>query len=347
MVRNEIISLFHQVGRILHVVANDLAYTNQSLAITKDELERFRLAVRTMERQNPWFTEIHVKQALAGVAIWLNEEKLKEWLADYPVSKSPKNVGIIMAGNIPMVGFHDFLCVILSGHKAHCKLSSQDALLWQAFFQMCEVIDSRISEHYIFSSGLMKDFDAVIATGSNNSAITFKNYFDKYPHIIRQNRTSIAVLSGRETDQDLEALSDDIFSYYGFGCRNVSQIFVPEDFDIQRLFGAFVKYGDYINHNKYMNNYDYYRSLYMLNGENVLENGFILLRIAQDLHAPPAVLNCHRYSAYEKVETFISEKSEQIQVVIGFNGTPFGQAQCPSLTDYADGVDVMSFLDEL
>ncbi len=343
MVHSEIVLLMHEVGKIFKSVANEDQLTT-SLAINESELAMFEQAVLTLERQNPWFSERHVRKALGGLASWLDADVLNDWLKPYAFTTKPKKVAVIMAGNIPMVGFHDFLCVLMSGHHVFCKLSSQDALLWQAFFKMIEAIDPRIAVHYSYSSGLMKDFDAVIATGSNNTAITFKHYFEQYPHIIRQNRTSVALLNGDETDEQLEGLADDIFSFFGFGCRNVSQVFVPENFDVQRLFASFVKYESWINHHKYMNNFDYYRSLYMLNGEPVLENGFVLMRFNQELHAPPAVLNCSRYQHLDEVNQYLFEKQDQIQAVVGVNGIPFGQAQCPSLTDYADGVNVMEFL---
>jgi hypothetical protein len=343
MVRSELILLMHEVGKIFSVISNS-EFSRSDLALSNSELEDFEYVVQTMERQNPWFTEAHIHQALDGLALWLEKEKLENWLSDYPFAEKPKNVAVIMAGNIPLVGFHDFLCVLMSGHHVLCKLSSQDALLWQAFFKLITLIDPRIAEHFSQSTGLMKDFDAVIATGSNNTAISFKHYFEKYPHIIRQNRTSVAVLTGDESDEELSALADDVFSYFGFGCRNVSQVFVPENFDVQRLFQQFVKYESYINHHKYMNNFDYYRSLYLLNSEPILENGFLLMRFNKELHAPPAVLNCHRYSDRVEVDVFIQENQTQIQAVVGKDGIAFGAAQCPSLTDYADGVDVMEFL---
>ena len=346
MVRSEIILLMHEVGKIFGVLGN-ASNSNKDLVLNAEELTVFEDVIRTIERQNPWFSEVSVRQSLGGLATWLDQEQLDTWLHPYAFASKPKTVAVIMAGNIPLVGFHDFLCVLMSGHHAKCKLSSQDALLWKAFFNMIEMIDPRIAQHYSYFTGVMKDFDAVIATGSNNTAVSFKHYFEKYPHIIRQNRTSVAVLSGNESDAELEGLADDVFSYFGFGCRNVSQIFVPQNFDVQRLFQQFVKYESYINHHKYMNNFDYYRSLYMLNGEDVIENGFLLMRFNKELHAPPAVLNCYRYENREEIDAFLHEKLEQIQAVVGKEGIPFGQSQCPSLTDYADGVNVMAFLDKL
>lgn len=343
MVRSELILLMHEMGRVFTALARP-ELSRSDLALCEEEMNDLDYVIQRMEPQNPWFTETHVRQALAGLALWLEKEKLENWLSAYPFAEKPKNVAVIMAGNIPLVGFHDFLCVLMSGHRVLCKLSSQDALLWQAVFKMLTLIDPRIAEHFSHSTGLMKNFDAVIATGSNNTAISFKHYFEKYPHIIRQNRTSIAVLNGDESDEELSALADDVFSYFGFGCRNVSQIFVPENFDVQRLFAQFVKYESFINHHKYMNNFDYYRSLYLLNTEPILENGFLLMRFNKELHAPPAVLNCHRYADWAEVNAFLQENQEQIQAIVGKDGIPFGAAQCPSLTDYADGVNVMEFL---
>jgi hypothetical protein len=343
MVRSELIVLMHELGKIFKAFSNP-GHERRDLALSASELEEFEYVIQSMERYNPWFIENQVRASLGGLALWLDKETLSSWLLPYPPSDKPKQVAVIMAGNIPLVGFHDFLCVLLSGHHVVCKLSSQDARLWQAVFKALELIDPRISEHYTQSTGLLKGFDAVIATGSNNTAISFKHYFEKYPHIIRQNRTSVAVLTGEESDEELAGLADDVFSYFGFGCRNVSQIFIPENFDVQRLFAQFVKYESYINHHKFMNNFDYYRSLYMLNCEPILENGFLLLRFNQELHAPPAVLNCHRYADKNELDVFLETHKDQIQAIVGKGGIPFGSAQCPSLTDYADGVNVMDFL---
>jgi len=344
MVRTEIINLFHEIGKIFQSVANSDGFKSGHMAINAHEYDAFDAVVKRLEFSNPWFTENNTRQALGGLALWLQKEALESWSAQYPESNRTKRVAIIMAGNIPLVGFHDFLCVVMSGHHAVCKLSSQDAPLWQAVLQLMKNIDPRFAEHFTVVSGKLTDFDAVIATGSNNTAISFRHYFEKYPHIIRQNRTSIAVLNGTESDEDLQNLADDIFSYFGFGCRNVTQIFVPEDFDIQRLFVNFTAYGSYININKYMNNFDYYRALYMMNGEDLLENGFVLMRFNQGLHAAPAVLNCHRYKNFSEVEAFVEAKKDEIQAIVGQGYIPFGAAQCPGLNDYADGVDVMAFL---
>ena len=347
MVRTEITNLLHEIGKIFQALANYETFEQGKFAINQSEFEAFEEIVKRLEFSNPWFTEKNTRQSLGGIALWLDKTALEVWSSNYAKAPKSKRVAVIMAGNIPLVGFHDFLCVLMGGHHAVCKLSSQDAPLWQALLYLMRLIDSRIAEHFTVVTGKLSDFDVVIATGSNNTAISFRHYFEKYPKIIRQNRTSVAVLDGSESEIELQKLADDIFSFFGFGCRNVTQLFIPADFDIQRLFANFTAYGEYINNNKYMNNFDYYRALYMMNGEELLENGFVLMRFNQMLHAAPAVLNCERYQTRAEVDYFLASKSNEIQAIVGHDGVPFGAAQSPSLTDYADGVDVMAFLSEL
>ena len=347
MVQSEIINLLHEVGNVFNAVAQQTPYSKTQLVINEDEFLNFEASIISIERHNPWFTSQNTRSALGGIAHWLDKTKLTHWTAQYNLANHQKRIAIIMAGNIPLVGFHDFLCVLLSGHHAVCKFSSQDAPLWRAVLELMKLIDPRIENTYTISSGKLENFDAVIATGSNNTAISFKHYFEKYPNIIRQNRTSVALLDGTESDEELQRLADDIFSYFGFGCRNVTQLFAPENFDVQRLFANFLSYQDWINHHKYMNNYDYYRALYMMNGEEILENGFVIMRFNELLHAPPAVINCARYEDLDSVKQFLENKKEEIQAVVGHQGIPFGSAQCPGLIDYADGIDVMAFLSEL
>jgi hypothetical protein len=347
MVRSEIINLLHEIGKVFYGLSQNLAYPQLRIAITEDEYADLEHAVVNLESFNPWFTEQNTRMALGGIATWLGWDVLSNWSNEYPFTNKPRRVAIVMAGNIPLVGFHDFLCVLMSGHHAICKFSSQDAPLWHAVLKLMNTIDSRINEHFTISSGKLTGFDAVIATGSNNTSITFKHYFGKYPNIIRQSRTSVAVLEGDESDAELQALADDIFSYFGFGCRNVTQLLVPKTFDVQRLFANFMHYSSCINHHKYMNNFDYYRAICLLNKEEFLENGFIIMRFNQLLHAPPAVLNCYRYDSLAEVDDFIDSRRDEIQVVVSRNGVPFGTSQTPKINDYADGVDVMRFLSEL
>ena len=298
--------------------------------------------------ENQWFTVENIERALRNWSNILISEKISAWLDNYSIPHvSPKRVGITMAGNIPLVGLHDLLCVVASGHIAVCKPSSSDKVL------MTEVID------FINSKGVlnqirvvenMKEIDAIIATGSNNTSRYFEYYFGKYPHIIRKNRSSLAVLEGTETNAELELLGDDVFSFFGLGCRNVSKVLVPKGYNFNKLFEAFFKYGQVINHNKYANNYDYNKAIYLLSKEPFLDNNFMLLRHDnKQISSPLGVLFYQEYEDEVWLEDFLKIHEEEIQVVIG-NNIPFkrtagfGEAQKPELMDYADGVDVLKFL---
>lgn len=285
-----------------------------------------------------------VKRSFAGISSWLDEEKLLDWLDAYPLPvKSPKTVALIMAGNIPLVGFHDFLAVFLSGHKALIKLSSDDKHLLPALIKIISLFDPSIYEVVEIKDFKLANFDAVIATGSDNSANYFLSYFGKYPHLIRKNRTSVALLTGRETKEELVNLGSDVFTYFGLGCRNVSQIWFPAEFDINLLFEAFYEYKEIINHNKYANNYDYNKAVYLLNLENLLDNGFLLVKEDNKLNSPLGMLHVMRYQSLNEFRMYVAENHEKIQVVVGKNYLPFGQSQLPGLTDYADGVDTLDF----
>ena len=255
------------------------------------------------------------------------------------------SVAIIMAGNIPLVGFHDFLCVLLSGNKAVCKLSSDDKTLLPALGEHLISFVPEIKEDIMFTTGRIGPVDAVIATGSDNSLTYFESYFGKYPHIFRKNRTSVAVFSGNETEDEIKELGKDIFRYFGLGCRNVSHIILPTGFELPRFFEAIIDYGEIIHNNKYGNNYDYNKAVYLMNQHKLLDNNFVLLRESEELFSPLSMIHYHFYDDVSEVETYLKEHQEKIQVVVGDNFLPFGQAQCPKLDDYADGVDVMRFLE--
>ncbi len=252
-----------------------------------------------------------------------------------------------MAGNIPLVGFHDFLSVFLSGHIAVIKLSSDDKHLFPAVLNIMNSLNSGISECVEVVDGKLTGFDAVIATGSDNSALYFESYFGKYPNIIRKNRTSIAIINGKETKEELKKIGDDIFSYYGLGCRNISQILVPENFKLDDFFEAIYDYNGVINHNKYANNYDYNKAVYLMNLETFLDNGFVLLKEDDSLNSPLAVIFYKRYKNQHDIDAYLNENAGKIQVIIGKDYTGFGDGQSPTLTDYADGIDTMAFLNKL
>ncbi|WP_294292747.1 acyl-CoA reductase [uncultured Chryseobacterium sp.] len=297
--------------------------------------------------ENPWFTIENQKFALQQWADLLTEKNIGSWLNKYRVSGISKRVGLILAGNIPLVGFHDVISVVLSNHIPVIKLSSKDKYMipfllkkWNEF--------SEGSVPFEFVEKL-ENFDAVIATGSNNTARYLEYYFKNHLHIIRKNRTSIAVLKGDETEEDLKLLAEDIFRYFGLGCRNVTRLFIPQDFVIDRLFESFLDFQDIINHNKYANNYDYNRAIYLLNQEKFWDNNFVMLKEDEKLFSPLSVINFSRYSSLDEVKSFIAENEENIQCIVageelGLNSVKPGEAQNPGLDTYADNVDTMKFL---
>jgi hypothetical protein len=299
-------------------------------------------------QHNAWFIPDFINLSIRQIAgRFLRRELLENWVQgyDFPTATpSPKQVGIVMAGNIPLVGFHDFLCCFLSGHVAHIKLSSKDAWLFPEIIQFMNKRNPADAEH-IQTEPMLRSMNAYIATGSNNSARYFEYYFGKYPSLIRRNRTSVAVLDGNETADELHKLADDVFLYFGLGCRNVTQIRVPENYDFIPLLQAFRKYQWMADHNKYKNNFDYRLSLAILNKLYYMTNDCLLLIEDKSCFSPIAVLH---YAFYKDLESRIDPADkENLQCVVGRDFLPFGSSQSPSLTDYADGVDTMKFLRSL
>ncbi|MGN7707113.1 acyl-CoA reductase [Chryseobacterium sp. 22543] len=306
------------------------------------------LLLKRSEIENPWFTIDNQKFALQQWADLLTDENIKNWLGNYSTSKISKRVGLILAGNIPLVGFHDVMSVVLSNHIPVIKLSSKDKYMVPFLLKKWNEFSN---ENVVFEFvERLENFDAVIATGSNNTARYLEYYFKNHLSIIRKNRTSIAVLKGDETEAELQLLAKDIFQYFGLGCRNVTRIFIPQDFVIDRLFESFVGFQDIINHNKYANNYDYNRAVYLLNQDKFWDNNFVMLKEDDKLFSPLSVINFSRYESLDDVKTFIAENEENIQCVVskeelGLNAIRFGEAQNPGLDTYADNVDTMKFLE--
>lgn len=312
------------------------------------EDERFSAVLRRSEIENPWFTLENQRFALVQWADLLTFEKLTDWLSAYNPGSNPKKVGLILAGNIPMVGFHDVISVVLSNHIPLIKLSSKDRLLlpfllekWNEFSE--SAIEFEIAER-------LQNFDAVIATGSNNTARYLEFYFKDHLSIIRKNRTSVAVIKGDESDAELQLLAEDIFRYYGLGCRNVTRILMPQDFKVDRLFENFIGFKEVINHNKYANNYEYNRAIYLLNQEKFWDNNFVMLKEDESLFSPLSVINVSRYSDLDEVKKFIKENESDIQAIVakaelGLDSINLGEAQTPALYTYADHVDTMRFLE--
>jgi hypothetical protein len=302
--------------------------------------------VRAKERAigaNPWFTEAHIELAANNIVReFLQEDKLNEWVSHYQPVKTPITVGIVMAGNIPLVGFHDFLCGFVSGNYLRIKLSSKDEFLMKELLSIMAEWEPEVKEQVSIEDRL-NDCDAYIATGSNNTARYFEQYFGKYPNIIRKNRTSVAILDGTETDAELALLADDVYLYYGLGCRNVTQVCVPRDYNFEGLLRAFTKHNDYADLNKYKNNYDYHLAIYLLNRVPYMSNESILM-VENDL--PFSAVSVLHYRYYDDKEQMVAllKASEDIQALIGKGFIPFGDSQKPGLNDYADNVDTMAFL---
>ena len=305
------------------------------------------LAIREKAfRENQWFIPEFIDQSVKNIAqYFLNPSLLQEWATRYRIpgiQESPKTVGLVMAGNIPMVGFHDFLSVFISGHPVVIKTSSKDELLIKHLVKKLYEWEITIQNQVSFTERL-KGCDAYIATGSNNSGRYFDYYFGKYPHIIRKNRTSVAVLDNTESREELDALSDDIQLYFGLGCRNVTKIYVPENYDFIPLLEAFKKYNYLADHHKYKNNYDYNLAVNLLNKKYYMTNGSILLIEDEALFSPISQLNYEYYSGEKKLARSLADNTD-LQCIAGNSHIPFGDAQLPSLTDYADKVDTLQFL---
>lgn len=339
------IKILSNLGQIMRLIGSEQEWPGFNIGINQSEYEDLVALVNKVHIYNGWFTPEAVKEAFSGIGSWLNEDTLNNWVSAYEVNEgAPKSVAIIMAGNVPLVGFHDFISVFLSGNKTIAKPSSDDKHLFPALINTLSLFDPEVWNWVEIKENKLENFDAVIATGSDNSANYFQSYFGKYPHIIRKNRTSIAVLNGEETKEELIELGKDVFTYFGLGCRNVSQVWVPRDFDLNRIFDAFYQYNNVINHNKYANNYDYNKAVYLMNLEDLLDNGFILLKEDLKLNSPLGMLHFNRYSDLTDVQQFIKDNDEEIQAVVGRDYIPFGKAQYPLVNDYADGVDTMKFL---
>lgn len=318
-----------------------------------DPDQEFKNLIYSASNNNAWFTEAEVKRALSALQNMLNGKDLETWFKQINVSSSAKKVGLILAGNIPLVGFHDVISVLATGNIALIKLSSSDDRLLPAVLERLVAIEPLLAERIVYVERL-KDFDAVIATGSNNTSRYFDFYFGKGPNIIRKNRNSVAVLDGKESQKELAQLGHDIFDYFGMGCRNVSKLYLPEGYDIKNFFEPIEHFKDIINHFKYNNNYDYNKSIYLVNLKPHFNNGFLLLTEGESLSSPLAVLYFEYYQHLDELEGQLKKQSENIQCVVSnvslMLDSPvlgFGQSQSPKLWDYADNVNTIDFLNKL
>jgi len=348
------IEAFAQLGHFLNVCSDE----NQNIKNTEPDFikknhEAFRKLIQEAHNYNGWFTEENVRSAISSISKSLTKEEINKWIEKYKEnlvqSISPKTIVVIMAGNIPVVGFHDFLCVLISGNKFLGKLSSQDKYLLPAIADVLIEIEPGFSQLIEFTEERIKKIDAIIATGSNNTSRYFEYYFGKYPNIIRKNRNSLAILNGDETEEELKNIAKDIFQYFGLGCRNVSKLFVPEKYSFEQFFNAVNYFQEVKNHHKYFNNYEYNKAIYLINNERHFDNGFLILKESQSLYSPVGVIYFEYYSKINEVIEKLETDKNNIQCIISKNkkitkSIPFGLSQLLHLWDYADDVDTIEFL---
>lgn len=348
---------FIQLGRFLSQFNPQGIQKQDDFALNDTFFDLLQGKVENAQHHNGWFTRENVLFSLFQWSKALTRENLDKWLQPYHLEPlTPKKVGVIMAGNIPLVGFHDFLSVLISGHRVQIKQSSNDQLLLPVLADYLVAFNPHWKEFIQFAGeeaggAKMKDADAMIATGSNNTARYFEYYFADKPSIIRKNRNSVAILTGEESMHQLEALGEDIFRYFGLGCRSVSKLYVPKDYDFDVFFKAIYSWGDIINQQKYANNYDYNKAVYLMSQFKLLENGFLMLKEDSSFGSPIATLFFERYQNLEELKESLQKQQDAIQCVVSEGilkeEVPFGKTQFPQLWDYADGVDTLSFLSQL
>lgn len=313
----------------------------------------FESAIATAQHYNAWFTAEEIKKAIASLGNMLNRDDLDTWLDTVKFQETTKKVGLILAGNIPLVGFHDVICVLATGNIALIKMSSSDDKLLPKLLDKLAEIEPAFAQHIHYVEKLA-DFDAIIATGSNNTSRYFDYYFSKVPNIIRRNRNSVAILTGEETTQELKKLGHDIFDYFGLGCRNVSKIFVPKHYDFKHFFESIEEFQPIINHFKYNNNYDYNKSIYLINAVKHFDNGFLLVKADNEFVSPLATLFYEEYNSIDEVNEKLEQHQDQLQCIVSdlenvFSQKVigFGDSQQPKLWDYADHVNTIEFLNSL
>ena len=343
------INAFVELGKFLSQFKTTGIEKNENVSQNELFFEGFKHQIQLAYEYNKWFTKENILFALEGWSNQLTDININNWLSKYHFNTlNPKKVAIIMAGNIPLVGFHDFLCVLISGHHVVVKQSSNDKHLLPFLAKYLERVEPEFKGTITFTEDRLQDFDAVIATGSDNTARYFEYYFKGKPSIIRKNRNSVAILTGDETDAQLEALSEDIFRYYGLGCRNVSKLFVPQGYNFERFFKAIYHWNPIIHQNKYANNYDYNKAVYLMSEFEMLENGFLMIKEDKSYGSPIATLFYEHYDSVEALMETLKNDSDKIQCVVSDGvvetSVDFGQTQLPQLWDYADNVDTITFL---
>ena len=352
MLQIEIKSSFVELGNFLRQFSEEGNVKAASVLQNDLFFDDFANLIELSQSHNGWFTPEQVKFSVQSWAKALTEDNLNQWISNYDFSKiEPKKVGLVLAGNIPLVGFHDFVSVLISGHDVLVKTSSNDQHLLKFLAKYLIAIQPELNSKITFVEGKLEGFDAVIATGSNNTARYFEYYFKDKPSIIRKNRNSVAVLDGTETFEDLVGLGEDIFRYFGLGCRNVSKLFVPKGYNFDNFFKAMYEYRDVIQYEKYANNYDYNKAVFLMSNFQLLDNEFLTIKEDTSYASPISSVFYEFYENLEEITTRLNNDAEQIQCVVSKNLIPnsvtFGQTQQPRLWDYADNVDTLAFLNNL
>jgi acyl-CoA reductase LuxC len=345
------IEAFEMLGNILVDAGN-----NSSFSENNPQLATLNKAVFDARNSNGWFVEDNVRYMLYSMGVALSSNNLRKWISSYQEeiekANNGKSIGVVMAGNIPLVGFHDFLSVIISGNFINAKLSGDDNKLLPAIAEILIGINKGFEPMIRFIDGKMENIDAIIATGSNNTSRYFEYYFGKYPNIIRKNRNSVGVITGNESDEELSKLSQDIFMYYGLGCRSVSHLFVPKDYDFTNFFDICSANKKIVENHKYFNNYEYNKAIFLVNSIQHFDTGNLLLTEDSKLSSPVSTINYEYYNDINSANQLLQKKHSEIQCIISAsknieNAIPPGKSQSPNLWDYADGVDTMKFLTEL
>ncbi|ABQ05490.1 acyl-CoA reductase [Flavobacterium johnsoniae] len=343
-------SVFVELGKFLSQFSEGASARKSDVLYNDIFFDDFEKLIHLSQSHNGWYTPEQVYFAIKSWADALTDENIAKWISkyDFSANQKEKTVALILAGNIPLVGFHDFLSVLITGNKALIKTSSNDQHLLPFLAKYLIAVDDSLKDKITFVEGKLENFDTVIATGSNNTARYFEYYFKDKPSIIRKNRNSAAVLNGKETKEDLEALGEDIFRYFGLGCRNVSKLFVPKDYSFENFFQAVFKYQDVIHYEKYANNYDYNKAVFLMSNFKLTDNGFLTLKEDSSYASPISSVFFEYYENLEDLKSRLKAEEEQIQCIVSNNlienSVSFGQTQNPQLWDYADNVDTITFL---
>ncbi|WP_299671820.1 acyl-CoA reductase [uncultured Polaribacter sp.] len=346
------ITAFAKLGAFLSQFSQERTEKKENIEHNELFFDGFKHQLKLARENNSWFTKENLLFSFESWATSLTQSNLEKWIAKNDILiQSPKTVAIIMAGNVPLVGFHDFLSVLISGHSVLVKQSSGDKHLLPFLAKYLEYVEASFKGKITFTEQRLENFDAVIATGSNNTARYFEYYFKNKPNIIRKSRNSVAVITDKVTDQDLERLADDVFTYFGLGCRSVSKLYVPKNYDFNAFFnGMFVK-KDMINNAKYANNYDYNKAVYLMSEFDLLENGFLMIKEDESYSSPIATIFYEYYDNEIDLKIKLHQDKEKIQCVVAKdfleNEIAFGETQNPQLWDYADGVNTLAFLSEI